>query len=276
MKASHETLTLWLIGLFLCILATGTVANTKAQERSQLEARQLWEQAIAAKGGRNRLYAVRNVVVIQHGELRINLLKKISTLQESLFVFPNRIWTWNDMRPSVFGLTVDMWNYESHKQYVLPYPITPNPHTITDEPAGGSLMYGFLDLLPETKWLKPTLVRSTVTRVKGKEVDVVQTSVNNERVDFSLDRKTHLPIRISYFSPEYNNRFSEKYHSDTPDTIQDLSDYAEVSGIKVPQRIKYDDGSEYKISFQFDVEYNEGIFVNPPPIEAGPEAWKAK
>jgi hypothetical protein len=53
-----------------------------------------------------------------------------------------------------------------------------------------------------------------------------------------------------------------------------LSDYVEISGIKVPQTIKYDDGTEYNQSYQFNVEYNKDVFIRPPGIEAGPEAWK--
>ena len=53
-----------------------------------------------------------------------------------------------------------------------------------------------------------------------------------------------------------------------------MSDYVEISGIKVPQTIKYDDGTEYNQSYQFNVEYNKDVFIRPPGIEAGPEAWK--
>ncbi len=31
-----------------------------------------------------------------------------------------------------------------------------------------------------------------------------------------------------------------------------------------------------KMTYQFNVEYNEDIFTKPPPFEAGAEAWKVK
>ena len=55
-----------------------------------------------------------------------------------------------------------------------------------------------------------------------------------------------------------------------------LSDYVEISGIKVPQTVTYHDGTKYKQSYQFNVEYDPEIFVKPLPLEAGPEAWRSK
>ena len=50
-------------------------AQTSVKESAQREAKQLWEQAIAAKGGRERLYGVRNMVVSQRATFRKNLFK---------------------------------------------------------------------------------------------------------------------------------------------------------------------------------------------------------
>lgn len=264
MRAENNVIRL--ITVLTCALfCQGLFISARAQDESQKEAQQLWEKAITAKGGRDRLYAVHNAVIIQRGELIVNLFKRTPTLQESLFVFPNKVWTWNDMRPSVFGLTVDMRNYDTHQQYLLPYPLTPNPHTITDEPPVGSLMYGMLIYLPETKWLKPVLVKVSVGKIGFRRVDVVQTAVNGNRVDFALNQKTHLPVRVSYY---------DVVRGKTYITADDLSDYVESSGIKVPRTIRCDYCNEYKETIQFNVEYNEDIFIKPLPIEAGPEAWK--
>ena len=59
-------------------------------------------------------------------------------------------------------------------------------------------------------------------------------------------------------------------------TDVDLSDYVEIGGIKVPQTVRYKDGTQDKKSYQFNVEYKEDIFTKPPHIDAGPEAWKVK
>src|SRR5882672_4404653 len=43
--------------------------NCPSQESAQQTARRIWEQAIAAKGGRERLYAVQNLVISTVGKL---------------------------------------------------------------------------------------------------------------------------------------------------------------------------------------------------------------
>jgi len=48
----------------------------------------------------------------------------------------------------------------------------------------------------------------------------------------------------------------------------------EVGGIKVPQTVRYDDGTQDKKSYRFNVEYKEDIFTKSPQIDAGREAWK--
>ena len=52
---------------------------------SQQNAARLWEQAITAKGGRERLHAVRNIYMIRQ-------LACTSCAEDSLFVLPNKLW----------------------------------------------------------------------------------------------------------------------------------------------------------------------------------------
>lgn len=230
------------------------------------EAARLWEQAIAAKGGRERLYAVRNLIISSRAEYRTSAFKKNQICQEGLYVLPNKSWLWNDLRPDVFGLSVTMYNYDTNMKYVISEGEPNNlPEPITDKEKKDPPLYSLLVELPETKWLKPAPVKAGSGRIGLRPVDTVQTTVNGKRVDFALDQKTHLPVRVSYYDVVKGKTYI---------TTLDLSDYVEISGIKVPQGIKYDDGTAYQQSYQFNVEYNEDIFIKPPPIEAGPEAWK--
>jgi hypothetical protein len=230
------------------------------------EAVRLWEQAIAAKGGRERLYAVHNLVVSSRADYRTSSFKKNAIRQEALYVLPNKFWTWNDLRPDVFGLRIEMYNYDTNMKYVISDG-EPNhqPEPIADKERKDLFLNSLLPEMPETKWSKPALVKASGGRIGLQPVNIVQTIVNGKRVDFALDQKTHLPVRVSYY---------DVVRGKTYITALDLSDYVEISGIKVPQTVKYDDGTEYKQSYQFNVEYNKDIFIKPPPIEAGPEAWK--
>jgi hypothetical protein len=247
--------------------------NIKPKEEGQVakqqeEAVRVWEQAIAAKGGRERLHTVSNMVISTRGNYSSRLLKKGRVRREEVLVLPNKYWFLDDYRPDVFGLTISMYNYDTNMKYVIS---EGDPHhrleSIPESRRNRALRNNQLSFLLETKWLEPTPIKATTGRIGLRSVDIVQTTVNGERVDFAFERKTHLPIRVSYYNI---------VKGQTSVNVFNFSDYIEVSGIKVPQRFEYDDGSEYKATFQFNVEYNEDIFVKPPSISAGSAAWKKK
>ncbi|HZE71870.1 MAG TPA: hypothetical protein VE135_20365 [Pyrinomonadaceae bacterium] len=230
------------------------------------EVQRLWDQAIAAKGGRERLDAVRNLIISSGAKYRTSAFKENHIRQEMLYALPNKFWTWNDLRPDVFGLRIEMYNYDTNVKYVITDG-EPNhqPEPITDNKRKELFLNSLLPVLPESKWLKPVLVKASIGSRGLRPVDVVQTTVNGKRVDFALDPKTHLLVTVSYYDV-----VSDKTYV----TSLALSNYVEISGIKVPQTIKYDDGTEYNQSYQFNVEYNQDLFIKPPSIEAGPEAWR--
>ncbi len=95
----------------------------------------------------------------------------------------------------------------------------------------------------------------------------MRTTINDRRVDFTFDRETHLPVRISFFKT-----IDKKTYID----VQHFSDYVEVGGIKVPQSVKLGDGSEERSVVQFNVDYDPDIFVRPPPPGLGEKAWQPK
>jgi hypothetical protein len=236
----------------------------------RVEARQIWEQAISAKGGRERLYAVRNMVVSSSGKYS-HRGTKYPIRQEELIVFPDKYWFWNDLRPDVFGLTVEMYNYETNMHYITSPDnpqSQPKPIIGVKRSAGELFLYTQLLYLLETNWLKPTLVEATAERIEHRSTNVIQTRVLDRRVDFAFDSESHLltQVRIS----------RRRDNKEVLDDVIDLSDYIEADGIKVPQTIRYDDGMVYKKAFQFNVEYDPEIFLKPSPIEAGPEAWRRK
>lgn len=234
--------------------------------KQQKEAARLWEQAIAAKGGRDRLYEVHNIVISSRGKYRSRLSKNNQVRREELLVFPNKYWFWDDYRPDVFGLRVSMYNYDTNMKYVISDSEPDHqPEAIMNGQRNKALRNGQLSFLLETKWLKPTIVKASIGRTGLRRVDIVQTVVEGERVDFAFDHKTHLPIRVSFY---------DTINGKTYISTNSFSHYVEVSGIKVPQIVKYDDGSEYEQTYRFNVEYNKDIFIKPPSIEAGPEAWR--
>jgi len=251
------------------------VSNGGRQESTQQEVRRIWEQAIAAKGGRERLQAVQNLVISKVGNYPTSSGKTNTVRTEAFFVFPNKIWMWMDYRPDVLGLTVETYNFDSRVNYIItsddPPPI---PQAIRPSETSKSHTHGLLSYLLETKWLKPELVSAKTERIRRRTVDVVRTTLRddvegfspeNKYIDFAFDRETHLLIRVSYYH--------KRGYEEVLDVAENLSDYTEVNGIKVPQKSEVG-GSIEKISIQINVPYNEDIFTKPPSVAAGPEAWK--
>src|SRR5689334_13534117 len=125
-------------------------------DKEKTEAERVWEQAMVAKGGRARLYAVRNMVISTRKDA-VGLVEKHPVRREELLVFPNKYWFWDDYRPDVFGLRVSMYNYDTRMFYVVsdgePYH-TAEP--IKGKEKNNALRNDQLSFLLETKLLKPT------------------------------------------------------------------------------------------------------------------------
>lgn len=251
-------------------VATFSIPQTPSTPRETSQsslAERIWELAIAAKGGREALHGVRNLVLSARGDYASRKLKKNQLRQEVLYVLPDKFWSWSDYRPDVFGLRIAMYNYETSTKYVISdgepnrqlEPIDEKDRETRD------MLWALLPYLPETKWLKPELVGAKAGIVGEQTVDIVETNVRGKRVDFAFDRKTHLPIRVSYYSTHKDKTYV---------TPIDLADYVDVGGIKLPQKLRFEDNTRDKQSYQLNVEYKEDIFTKPTRIEAGPEAWK--
>jgi hypothetical protein len=254
----------------LTLRIIGAMSIVLQREDSKQRAQQIWDQAVAAKGGRARLYGIRNIVVSSKAKYT-HQRKSYPINQEQLIVFPGKSWHWNDLRPDVFGLRVEMFNYETNMHYIVspddPHPV---PEQIRGRKRGPEELFLYAQVLNlfETKWFKPTLNDATTETVGGHEADVVQSRVLERRIDFIFDRQFHLLIRARIYHIRNNK--------EVLDDCIDLTDYADVSGINVAQTIKYDDGMEYRQTLQLNVEFDPEVFLRPTSIEAGPGAWRPK
>lgn len=232
--------------------------GVKLQEGSRQRARELWEQAIAAKGGRERLYSVRNLLCSTRD-------RKYSDV--GLYVFPDKMWTYI-AAPEPFGRSADMYNLERGIAYQAS---DSNPYSATelhkDSVGGGDVLITNAQIfsLLETRWLQPTPVGVSNGKVGRRETDVVRTVINDELVDFYLDRETHLPLKIAFLQND-----GRAYYYAT------LSDYRLVDGIQIPHKMNYKDTGNVSENCRFNVEYDKSLFERPPTVAAGPDAWKPK
>ena len=264
MKASSRSSIELALLLSLIFLPTASAVAVKGQEtQSAGEAKELWEKAVAAKGGRERLYQV-NSLVMSYRETVRNFLGVVvhRGVVERLYVFPDKSWGWDDGLPPPFQLSVGWLDIEKDRRCELragaSAPVCGPAKQGVSPPDEGLKQVQYLYLM-ETRWVKPTPLGVTEEKIGMKKVDVLRTRFENKRVDYSLDRKTHLPLRVALFYGD----------SDRATLTIDLSDYMSVNGIQMPGRQK-----RGEISFQINPPYDEGVFTRPPSAEAGPEAWR--
>jgi hypothetical protein len=121
-----------------------------------------------------------------------------------------------------------MYNLERNLAYLTYADDPESPRKLGSdalESARANIIKAQLYFLLETQWVKPVPIGVTSGgRVGRRTVDIVQTLVDGKRVDFYLDRESHLPLKVAFI----NERDGRSYY-----WIM-FSDYAPVNGIQMP------------------------------------------
>ena len=263
--------------LFLTLLdvmrADVSAGQTKpvASQNTREEAERLWEQAIAAKGGRERLYSISNLQLSVRDKQRW-WFRRVPYEIEALYVFPGKSWEWIDQTGSIFGFVIWMRNYEEniHWTYIdrgKGSSASPSQDQAKYRSGMNLIINAQLKYLMETRWVKPIPVSVEQGRIGGHAVDIVRTVVREypkgeERVSFALDRKSHLPRQVIYHSVVSGKEYSGGVS---------LSDYAAINGVQMPGKVGRD-----RTIYQFNVDYNQQVFELAPSPKTGIDAWKNK
>lgn len=243
------------------VLCFPVFATAQKKPRNQEQAEQLWELAIAAKGGRERLHQV-NSLVVSYQETVRNFLGLVVHRGpvEQLYVFPSRLWTWDDGLPPPFRLLVRTIDLERDLACSASANLNPpacgKARQIESRAEIDEAQYLYL---LETKWIKPAPISVRRDTISFKKVDVVRTKYNDKEIDYYLDRTTHLPRRIAVYR---NNSERERLRFD-------FSEYVNIGGIEMPGKQK-----KGKIKFIINPDYDEALFIRTPSIAAGPKAWQ--
>jgi len=247
--------------LFISLFLAASFCEDAFQESQRArDARALWEQAIIAKGGRDQLYRV-NSLVLSYRETVRNFLGIAvhSGIVERLYVFPDKSWGWDDGLPPPFRLSIQSVDLERNVRCHVYAGTTPvcGVARKTGSPSEdeGIVQAQYLYLM-ETRWVRP--VPLDVTKSESK-FDVLHTRLGDKRIDYFLNRKTHLPMRVAVF---YGS-------SGKPTLTVEFSKYLRVGTIQMPGKQKR--GS---ISFQINPPYDEAIFTRLPSLTTGPHAWQ--
>jgi len=260
----------------LVVAAVSAIVCVSGDAADIERAQQLWEQLIMAKGGRERLRNVRTMVQSER--------TRVMTGDEHwvrAYVFPDRVWQWADMSSTVLGMELSVYNLSTGRGYS----VRPNtgPPTETTGPksmqAGRHFLHeAQLIYLNETAWLHPDVKGLLVVHeaAEVQDSDAIETLVNGERVDFYLDRTTHLPVQITVHHhldfPVKDARAGIRIHL--------LSDYRNVGGIQVPHCEILATPMRIMGTIRFDTQLNvpirDDLFTSPPSLEDGPDGWKPK
>lgn len=249
--------------LFILPPPCPAAAQGAHDQQDARRAEQLWEQAVAARGGRERLHGV-NSLLISYRETARNFLGVVVHRGdvERLYVFPEKSWAWDDGLPPPFGLTVGWLDAGRDRRCTLRAGAaapTCGPAARPGSDADEEIAQAQYLYLMETRWVRPKPFGVSEGRVGRRRVDVLSTRFRDVRVDYFLDRKTRLPLRVSVFHGAAGRA--------TP--TLDFSEYADVGGIMMPGRQE-----SGRVNFQINPPYDGAVFTRPPSIEAGPKAWR--
>jgi hypothetical protein len=114
----------------------------------------------------------------------------------------------------------------------------------------------------ETAYVQPEPIGLKRGRLDRRDIDIIDTRVNGDRVEFSLDRHSHLPVRIAIM--EQRLRFPRVWR---------LSDYDAVEGIQMPSNVHFGDNSDKTpTTYSFNVDYDESIFI-PGSVRFEKNGW---
>ncbi len=241
-------------------------------EQPHVEARRLWELAIAAKGGRTRLDNVRSLLV-SIGKSKGARWSEIERGRqyERLYVFPCKLWAWEDMRGTPFGLLVEALNYE--RGLSMGHRLdrkTPWKKAVEGGPPSSryELLREQLTYLMESRWVKPVPVELMSAVMEDRWVKALKTQVREYEVTYYLDEETHLPLKVHILKP------APQAYEAVDQTVY-LDDYSVIDGIRLPRSVRLDDYGWWRhVRYQINVDYDDRIFEEPPQVENGPDGWR--
>jgi len=277
-----RTITCCLAAIFwaFCIPARSAAQGV---DPSRERAVALWEEAVRAKGGRERLHSIQNFLISSTVDVRTQKGSS-ETETERLYVLPGKAWIYTYTPTLDVSLDMTVINKERLFCWVTLAP--PSSGVPGLSPCIPSTPVKFLVQDPviylmETNWLQPEPLR-VHTEGKGKnQRDVIETKAGPVRVDFYLDRKSRLPIKLV---TQWNGGITQAMDGGGPVTIE-LDDYVDTDGIMMPRRVtrelegKAPVGEVFRrdterANYRFNVTYDPKILESPASRKTKRSDWK--
>lgn len=215
-----------------------------------------WEQAVKAKGGRDRLHSVRSLAVF----MKPSVLRMTAPGTNWLCVFPDRYFEYDGTGPAgnrralVVDLTADRTAEDTtgiprHARHVSA--------AERDRLALNQIVF-----LLESAWLQPKPV------AMRRNVLVVEASSRTYQLSLNRD---NLPERI-LSPPVPGQKPKIKYDFR-------LQQYRDFQGVMLPARVTFvSDVHEatWDADYEVDAKYNPKLFERMPDLANGPEPWRQR
>lgn len=270
------------------LLAVSVHAQGAAQkaDASRERAVALWEEAIRAKGGHERLLAVENFLISSTVDVQAKRGSAV-TETERLYVAPGKAWIFKYTPDYDVSVEATVINPGRNLCMVTMSPVGRSgsvpglshctPTTPTEYLAQDPIIY-----LMETRWVSPVPVRARTEGKGDKQIDVIETQVGALRVDFYLHRKTRLPFKVVtdqfYGVPQATDKMGLTVY---------LEKYEVVDGIQMPRRVTREPSviestievvrrDTESARYRFNVSFDEKIFEQPVPRKVKREEWKSR
>ena len=234
----------------------------------------LWEQAIAAKGGRERLLAIRSFAIHERTTFRKPLPEFApGRVHQILCELPDLWWEFVDYRPGKMGYSVTVANAQTGLGWSTlggaPRPFMRRYTGLAARVRQRQYVY-FL----ETSAVRPTPTRASRVRLGRETVDRIEAVFDVDVIVVDLDIDTHLPVRIETITPITlpPPRPDVKLPGDIR-FVYELSDYEEIGGIMLPTRVKVgNDAARTRV--EINPDYEPSIFITPPSPDATADSWR--
>lgn len=269
MKYLRRIISAMMVASAVVVLIVGCLSAASAgvavsDDETATQARALWETVLEAKGGRERLRKITNLYVAAEGR---------GYRQSTLNVFPDYRFDFSyDSERENTAIEVSnarkgivWWQLQGNEA---------RPRKYEAEDVYRNLLQQFIYLLV-TSDVDPVPLRLRKEWIGLKRVDVIEAEAQGWRVDYYIDPKTHLPLRVVLPNGLKAHERGDMNH------IVALEDYAAVDGVMMPHRATHTyttNPQRWKdqLKFEINAAYDPQIFEQAPTSRTGGEAWRAK
>jgi hypothetical protein len=231
---------------------------TGAHAADAPDPRPVWEQAVQAKGGRERLRKVQTLAIF----MKPAQVVLAGAPANWLYVFPDRYFEWEGRKGVEYSIVVD----GTAGRIAMDANGRPRAAWSMTSVERDRLTLNQVMYLLETAWLQPKLLGVRPARLH--KYNVLTVSAGGRIFDLSLNG-SNLPERIFSRRGE-NSKIKYDYQ---------MEHYREFQGISLPTRIIGSEGnraSTWDVDYEIDAKYNPKMFERPPDLADGPEPWRRR